>query len=586
MMFASAMMSRSPTVVMADGNPAYEYSFPQQNTPSSSGWFSGLRAKISQLSSISEWMSQLGVVRENDRRRMPAGSTGSPSTPPVVEDYDDHTISYNSISLDEQGFAPEPEEDQWDWTSCLLADLDSTHSWNDTLEQQHFGPLQGLLTLGSRKKAQGHQFSAVSLLHPTWCDKCGDFIWGILKQASKCDKCNYTCHQRCRELVTLDCRSAGSSLASGEFPSIYPKLNDGTLGTIPKELNLPPLCSPSRADSDKENSVENPLFSPSKINSSTLPHSFAPLPSMDNKIQFMRDERGQTLRVEELYVKEDTPFEWSPCYQELQLNEKIEEFNRLSGAEHMIVSPDGASFSGHIQIQMNFTRPISVVAGEGPPTVFDVVNTGKSTATAKKRTITSFFLPRNTIKTININSAMTTRQMIVTLLKKFRVADNPRKFALYECRQETNEENCTLLRKLVRVGDDVCPLKVVLGWGSANSGNALVLQENDTGDILWDAFEVPELENFLRILGMEERQYQWQIQQRYNQYKYAVDMELRRRGHDVSEASAPPESPSSTLKYRSGSTDAFGTSDSLVLTEEEPEYVNIEQLRLQQSTRL
>lgn len=58
---------------------------------------------------------------------------------------------------------------------------------------------------------------------------------------------------------------------------------------------------------------------------------------MDNKIQFMRDERGQTLRVEELYVKEDTPFEWSPCYQELQLNEKIEEFNRLSGAEHMIV---------------------------------------------------------------------------------------------------------------------------------------------------------------------------------------------------------------------------------------------------------
>lgn len=44
----------------------------------------------------------------------------------------------------------------------------------------------------------------------------------------------------------------------------------------------------------------------------------------------------------------------------------------------ILQSPDGASFSGHIQIQMNFTRPISVVAGEGPPTVFDVVNTGKN----------------------------------------------------------------------------------------------------------------------------------------------------------------------------------------------------------------
>ncbi|KAK6050022.1 hypothetical protein COOONC_12473 [Cooperia oncophora] len=40
---------------------------------------------------------------------------------------------------------------------------------------------------------------------------------------------------------------------------------------------------------------------------------------------------------------------------------------------------------------------------------------------------------------------MTTRQMIVTLLRKFRVADNPRKFALYECAHENDEETCTLL---------------------------------------------------------------------------------------------------------------------------------------------
>lgn len=66
--------------------------------------------------------------------------------------------------------------------------------------------------------------------------------------------CNYTCHSRCRQLVTLDCRSAGSSLASGEFPAMYPKLLDGTLGTIPKDLHLPPipLHSPF-GDSDKEN---------------------------------------------------------------------------------------------------------------------------------------------------------------------------------------------------------------------------------------------------------------------------------------------------------------------------------------------
>ncbi|RCN47849.1 hypothetical protein ANCCAN_06043 [Ancylostoma caninum] len=40
---------------------------------------------------------------------------------------------------------------------------------------------------------------------------------------------------------------------------------------------------------------------------------------------------------------------------------------------------------------------------------------------------------------------MTTRQMIVTLLRKFRVADNPRKFALYESSYESDDETPTLL---------------------------------------------------------------------------------------------------------------------------------------------
>ncbi|KAK6013187.1 hypothetical protein OSTOST_21555, partial [Ostertagia ostertagi] len=81
-------------------------------------------------------------------------------------------------------------------------------------------------------------------------------------------------------------------------------------------------------------------------------------------------------------------------------------------------------------------------------------------------------------------SASSNKQMIVTLLRKFRVADNPRKFALYECAHENDEQTCTLLRKMTRISDDVCPLKVVLSWQNAKCGRALVLQENDTGDIL------------------------------------------------------------------------------------------------------
>uniref|UniRef100_A0A0K0DHV9 Phorbol-ester/DAG-type domain-containing protein n=1 Tax=Angiostrongylus cantonensis TaxID=6313 RepID=A0A0K0DHV9_ANGCA len=257
---------------------------------------------------------------------------------------------------------PEWDDEQWDFGASFLADLDSSHVWNDTLERQHFGPLKDLLTT-SGQKADGHRFVSIALAHPTWCDKCGDFIWGLVKQAYKCQNCNYTCHNRCKDLVTLDCRSAGSSLNSDEFPSIYPKLLDGTLGTIPKELHLPPIPLHSFfEDSDKENdtSVENPLFS--RLKSSRIQH-----PSAVSGFA--------SLRFVEVYVKEDTPFEWSPAYKDVQLERSIDEYNKASNGLNIKMHDDGETFSGYIQVHMNLSRPISVVAGEKPPSVYDVMNT-------------------------------------------------------------------------------------------------------------------------------------------------------------------------------------------------------------------
>ena len=37
-----------------------------------------------------------------------------------------------------------------------------------------------------RAPAKGHDFRAHQLSHPTWCDECGDFIWGAYKQCLKC----------------------------------------------------------------------------------------------------------------------------------------------------------------------------------------------------------------------------------------------------------------------------------------------------------------------------------------------------------------------------------------------------------------
>lgn len=36
------------------------------------------------------------------------------------------------------------------------------------------------------EKGEGHNFQPCSNAQPTWCDLCGDFIWGLYKQSLRC----------------------------------------------------------------------------------------------------------------------------------------------------------------------------------------------------------------------------------------------------------------------------------------------------------------------------------------------------------------------------------------------------------------
>jgi Phorbol esters/diacylglycerol binding domain (C1 domain) len=36
------------------------------------------------------------------------------------------------------------------------------------------------------QRNRGHSFVSASLQSPTWCDRCGDFIWGVYKQCLIC----------------------------------------------------------------------------------------------------------------------------------------------------------------------------------------------------------------------------------------------------------------------------------------------------------------------------------------------------------------------------------------------------------------
>ena len=55
---------------------------------------------------------------------------------------------------------------------------------NACLHPEHIEMAQ--LHLQRQIQGKGHDFSPCQLTNPTWCDKCGDFIWGLSKDCLRC----------------------------------------------------------------------------------------------------------------------------------------------------------------------------------------------------------------------------------------------------------------------------------------------------------------------------------------------------------------------------------------------------------------
>ncbi|XP_044203805.1 ras association domain-containing protein 1 isoform X1 [Thunnus albacares] len=272
----------------------------------------------------------------------------------------------------------------------------------------------------------GHDFQPYGYTHLTWCDLCGEFIWGLYKQSLRCANCSYTCHYRCRPFIQLDCSTDGSLLKD-------------------------------RAD-----------FSVDSIETDT---------NVDEQID---------LSKQELSVGE--------------IQQKVQEYNaQVNSSLYMVVNKDG-SYTGFIKVHFQLIRPISLP----PPQSLEEDQQG---ALMKRRT--SFYLPKDTAKHLHISSQTRVREVIEALLNKFTLVDNPAKFSLFE---RTDRQNQVYMRKL---SDDECPLYLRLCAGPSEKVLSLVLKENETGEVNWDAFSFPELCNFLRILQREEEEHVRQIVKRY-----------------------------------------------------------------------
>ncbi|XP_028818133.1 ras association domain-containing protein 1 isoform X1 [Denticeps clupeoides] len=278
---------------------------------------------------------------------------------------------------------------------------------------------------------EGHNFQPCGYTQLTWCDLCGEFIWGLYRQSLRCTNCKYTCHYRCQAFIQLDCSSRSKVLT--------------------EQMDI------------SEDIIET-----------------------DTNV--------------------DEQIEWEK--QELTINEiqqKVKEYNaQIDNNHYMVFNRDG-SYTGFIKVHFKLARPVSLPAPRHSISSHD----GSWQEGNGIKTHTSFYLPKDTAKHLHISCHTRACDVIEALLNKFTMVDNPAKFALFERSERKGQVHVR------RLADEERPLHLRLCAGPSEKALGLLLRENETGEVNWHAFSLPELRNFLQILQREEDEHVRQIVKRY-----------------------------------------------------------------------
>ncbi|XP_036373830.1 ras association domain-containing protein 3 isoform X2 [Megalops cyprinoides] len=204
-----------------------------------------------------------------------------------------------------------------------------------------------------------------------------------------------------------------------------------------------------------------------------------------------------------------------------EIRHKVELYNSSVRDHLKMTLHANGQYTGFIKVQLELHRPITVRGGGGGggagPAGTHPGNNNKGEE--------AFYLPRGAVNTLHISSSNTVRQVIEALLLKFTVADNPAKFALFKrYRREDQVYVCKL-------AEEEHPLFLRLVAGPNTDTLSFVLREQQTGEVMWDAFSIPELHNFLRILDKEEDDQVQILTKRYANYRQKLEEALRAVGN-------------------------------------------------------
>ncbi|KAJ4926727.1 hypothetical protein JOQ06_014474 [Pogonophryne albipinna] len=301
---------------------------------------------------------------------------------------------------------------------------------------------------------------------------------------------------------------------------------------LPQAVNVLYRC---RGPSLDLSMTVNAVLTPSMTSSNSMSSGYCSLDDESEDFSFFTAKtsffRKPNHAPKQKEAKEEETRETKDLSEE-EVSKRIEEYNAQVSENGMNLASDG-SYTGFIKVNLRLSRPVTVPAVEAgdsegasrqaggrtqPSEDQDVSDCGQS----EKRT--SFYLPSDCVKQIHIRSLTTVSEVIQGLLKKFMVLDNPRKFALY---RQTHRDGQDLLQKL-----PLCerPLLLRLITGPDPEQLSFVLKENETGEVEWYAFSVPELQNFLVILGNEEAERARAVEQKYTAYRQKLQRALQQ--HD------------------------------------------------------
>uniref|UniRef100_UPI00358F7861 ras association domain-containing protein 1-like isoform X3 n=1 Tax=Myxine glutinosa TaxID=7769 RepID=UPI00358F7861 len=210
-----------------------------------------------------------------------------------------------------------------------------------------------------------------------------------------------------------------------------------------------------------------------------------------------------------------------------ELRNKVDAYNKRADNGSSITLDDQGVYTGFIRVRLSLSNPVSVNKRKRPPSIYDVLRSGgvgdgtggrgaeggTGLAVHPVRRRTSFYLPPNVERRLHVSGTTTVGQVIEALLQKYMVVDNARKFALYVGNEDGKEA------AIRRLKDAEHPLALRLAAGPDTNALSFIMKEVNTGDVVWDAFSVPELNNFLDILRHEEQKHLEVMTRKYTLYR-------------------------------------------------------------------